>query len=57
MFGVAWNAKQLHILSYNLEALVNTSAAGLQALQTEVDSVASMLIQHKIALNYLLSSE
>ena len=33
------------------------TAQGVQALQTEVESLAGMLMQHKLALDYLLSKK
>ena len=40
-----------------MEALTNATIKGIKALQTEVDSLAGMLMQHKLALYYLLSKE
>ncbi|XP_067322331.1 uncharacterized protein [Anolis sagrei] len=53
--GVALNIKQIRRLSAQVERLANKTVAGIRALQTEVDSLAGVLMQHKLALDYLLS--
>ncbi|XP_062814267.1 endogenous retrovirus group FC1 Env polyprotein-like [Anolis carolinensis] len=55
--GVALNVKQLRRLSAQLEILANQTVIGMKALQTEIDSLAGVLMQHKMALDYLLAAE
>ncbi|XP_048365780.1 uncharacterized protein LOC125440163 [Sphaerodactylus townsendi] len=55
--GVALNVKQIRRISAQLEILANVTSRGMWALQTETESLAQQLTQHKIALDYVLSKE
>uniref|UniRef100_A0A803T043 Uncharacterized protein n=1 Tax=Anolis carolinensis TaxID=28377 RepID=A0A803T043_ANOCA len=55
--GVALNVKQLRRLSAQLEIMANQTVIGIKTLQTEIDSLAGVLMQHKMALDYLLAAE
>uniref|UniRef100_A0A803SUG4 Uncharacterized protein n=1 Tax=Anolis carolinensis TaxID=28377 RepID=A0A803SUG4_ANOCA len=55
--GVAWNVKQLRRISAQLEQFANLTAKDLTSMQQEIESLAGVTAQHKLALDYLLSKE
>uniref|UniRef100_G1KW43 Envelope glycoprotein n=1 Tax=Anolis carolinensis TaxID=28377 RepID=G1KW43_ANOCA len=55
--GAALNVKQLRRISAQLEIMANQTVFGIKALQTEIDSLTGVLMQHKMALDYLLAAE
>ena len=50
--GLATNAK-LELISQNIELLANASKIAIKALQTEIDSLANVVVQHRLGLDFL----
>lgn len=55
--GVAWNVKQLRIVSSDIELLANTSKIAIDALQSEIDSLAKTVAQTRISVDFLFLNQ